>query len=320
MANCCTRDNTWQTRAGWKGKLVSFRRLANWGVRPMSKNNSKDSAQPCKCLKEEFGEKFSIFIIFHSVQTFLWFLGGGETGCGQGILCSAWSYILHQGGALQFTSVQFNPVHSFVSNSLRPHGPQHARPCCLSPTTEAYSNSYPSSWWCHPSISSFSSHLQSFPVSESFPMRTQRYCYVYPLRENQDSDPIQFSHSVISDSVPPHGLQRTRPPCPKPIPRVYSNSCPFIWWCHPTTSYSAIPSSSCLQFYPASGFFHMSQFFASGGQSIGVSISASVLPMNIQDWFPLGLTGLILQSKGLARVCPNTTVQKHQFFGAQVSL
>ena len=109
--------------------------------------------------------------------------------------------------------------------------------------------------------------------------------------------------------------------CPSPAPRVYSNSCPLSWWCHPTISSSIVPFSSCLQSFPASGSFPVSQFFSSGGQSIGVSASASVLPMNIHNWFPLGLTGLIsLQSKGLSRVFSNTTVQKHQFFGAQLSL
>ena len=131
----------------------------------------------------------------------------------------------------------------------------------------------------------------------------------------------QFRRSVVSDGLRPHGLQHTRLPCPSPTPGAYSNSCPLHWWCHPTISPSVIPFSSCLQSLPASGSFPMSQFFASGGQTIGVSASASVLPMNIQDWFPLGWTGWIsLQSKGLSRVFFNTTVQKHQFFGAQLSL
>ena len=132
---------------------------------------------------------------------------------------------------------------------------------------------------------------------------------------------VQFSCSVASDSLWPHGLQHARAPCPSPTPRVYSNSCPLSRWCHTTISSSAIPFSTCLQSFPASGSFPMSQFFASGGQSIGVSASASVLPMNIQDWFPLGWTGWIsLQSKGLSRVFSNTTVPRHQFFGAQFSL
>ena len=116
-------------------------------------------------------------------------------------------------------------------------------------------------------------------------------------------------------------MQHTRPPCLSPTPGVYSNSCPLSWWCHPTISSSVDPFSSCLQSFPASGSFPMSQFFASGGQSIRILASASVLPMNIQDWFPLRLTGWIsLQSKGSSRVFSNTTIQKHQFFGAQPSL
>ena len=130
-----------------------------------------------------------------------------------------------------------------------------------------------------------------------------------------------FSCSVVSNSLRPHGLQHATPPCPSPTPRAYSNSCPLSWWCHPTISSSVIPFSYCLQSFPASGSFQMSQFFTSGGQSIGVSASASVLPMNIQDWFPLGWTVWIsLQFKGLSRVCSNTTVQKHQFFSAQLCL
>ena len=108
---------------------------------------------------------------------------------------------------------------------------------------------------------------------------------------------VQFNHSVMSDSLPPHGLQHARPPCPSPTPGAYSDSCPLSQWCHPTISSSVVPFSFCPQSFPAPGSFPMSQFFASGGQSIGVSASASVLPMTIQDWFPLGLTGLIsLQS------------------------
>ena len=119
----------------------------------------------------------------------------------------------------------------------------------------------------------------------------------------------------------PHGLQHTRPPCPSPTLRVYWSSCPSSWWCHLTISSSIVPFSSSLQSFPASGYFQMSQFFASGGQSIGVSASTSVLPMDTQDWFPLGWTGWIsLRSKQLSRVFSNTTVQKHQFFSAQLSL
>ena len=123
---------------------------------------------------------------------------------------------------------------------------------------------------------------------------------------------VKFSRSVVSNSLRPHESQHARPPCSSPTPRVHSNSCPLSLWCHPTISSSVIPFSSCLQSFPASGSCAMSQFFTSGGQSIDVSASASVLPMNIQDWFPLGLTGLIcLQSNGLSRVFSNTTIQKH---------
>ena len=132
---------------------------------------------------------------------------------------------------------------------------------------------------------------------------------------------VQFSHSVVSNSLRPHGLQHTKPPCPSPTPGVYSNSCPLSRWCYTTISSSVIPFSSCLQSFPASGSFPMSQFFVSGGQIIGVSASISVLPINIQDWFPLGWMGWIsLLSKALSRVFSNTTVQKHQLFGAQLSL
>ena len=131
----------------------------------------------------------------------------------------------------------------------------------------------------------------------------------------------QFSWSVMFDSLQTHGLQHSRPPCPSPTPGVYSNSCPSSRWCHPTISSSTGPFSSCPQSLPASGSFPVSQFFASSGPSIGVSLSASVLPMNIQDRFPLEWNGLIsLQSKELSRVFSNTTVQKHQFFDAQLSL
>ena len=132
---------------------------------------------------------------------------------------------------------------------------------------------------------------------------------------------VQFSHSVVSNSLRPHGLQHARPPCPSLTPGVYLNSCPLSWWCHPTISSSVIPFSSRLQSFPASGSFPMSQLFASGGQSIRVLASTSVLPMNTQDWSPLGWTGWIsLQSKGLSKVFSNTTIQKHQFFSTQLSL
>ena len=131
---------------------------------------------------------------------------------------------------------------------------------------------------------------------------------------------VQFSCSVVSSSLWPQESQHARPPCPSPTPWVYSNPCPLSWWCHPTISSSVVPFSSCPQSFPASGSFPMSQLFAWGGQSTGVLASASVLPMNTQDWSPLGWTGWIfLQSKGLSRVFSNTIVQKHQFFGVQLS-
>ena len=132
---------------------------------------------------------------------------------------------------------------------------------------------------------------------------------------------VQFSRSVVSDSLRPHEQQHTRPPCPSPTPGVYPDPCSLSRWCHPTISSSVISFSSCLQSFPASGSFLMSQLFAWGGQSTGVSASTSVLPMDTQDQSPLGWTGWIsLQSKGLLRVFSNTTVQKHQFFGTQLSL
>ena len=131
---------------------------------------------------------------------------------------------------------------------------------------------------------------------------------------------VQFSCSVVSDSLQPHESQHARPPCPSPTPGVHPNPCPLSRWCHPAISSSVIPFSSCPQSLPASGSFPMSQLFTSGGQSIGVSASASVLPVNTQDLSASGWTGWIsLQSKGLSRVFSNTTVQKHQFFGAQLS-
>ena len=135
---------------------------------------------------------------------------------------------------------------------------------------------------------------------------------------------VQFSHSVMSDSLKPHGLQHARPPCPSPTPRACSNSCPLSKRCHLTISSFVVPFSSCLQSFPASGSFPISQFFASGGQSIGVLASASVLPMNIQDWFPLGLIGLIsLMSKGLSRVFSKSSkasiLRCSAFFTVQLS-
>ena len=143
---------------------------------------------------------------------------------------------------------------------------------------------------------------------------------VYPGNPMQLS--VQFSSVAYSClTLQPHGLQHTRLPCPLPTPRTYSNSCPLSWWYHPTVSFAVVSFSSCLQSFLASQSFLMSQFFASRGQSTGASASASVLPMNIQDWFPLGLIDLIsLLSKELSRVFSNTMVQKHQFFSDQLSL
>ena len=132
---------------------------------------------------------------------------------------------------------------------------------------------------------------------------------------------VQFSCSVMYNSFWPHGLQQARLPCPSPTPDTYSNSCLLSWWCHLTISSSVAPFFSHLQSFPASGSLPMSRFFTSDSQSIGTATSAWVLPMNIQNWFPLRWTTWIsLQSKGLSRVFSNTTVQKHQFFGAQLSL
>ena len=142
---------------------------------------------------------------------------------------------------------------------------------------------------------------------------TKEYSWPFLTMSSSSISSVQFSCSVMSE--------HTRPPCPWPTPRAYSNSYLLSQWCHPTISSSVVPFSSHLQSFPASGSFQMSQFFASGGQSIRVSASKSVLPTNIQDWFPLGWTGWIsLQSKGLSNVSSNTTVQKYQFFSTRLSL
>ena len=166
--------------------------------------------------------------------------------------------------------------------------------------------------------SKFSKHPLSHTIKKwgggTFPLWSELWLTV----SVQFSSVQSFSHVQIFRL---HGWQHTRPPCPSPTPRVSPNSCPLSWWCHPTISSSVIPFSSCLQSFPASGSFPVSQLFTSCGQSIGVSASTSVLPMNTQDWSPLGWTGWIsLQSKGLSRVFSNTTVQKHQFFSTQLSL
>ena len=158
--------------------------------------------------------------------------------------------------------------------------------------------------------------LHSFPFNRHIKEKDLHYHFPW-----QAPPSVQFSRSVVSNSLRPHESQHARPPCPSPTPGVHSDSCPSSQWCHPATiSSSVVPFSSCPQSLPASGSFPMSQLFTWGGQSIGVSASASVLPMNTQGWSPSEWTGWIsLQSKGLSRVFSNTTVQKHQFFGAQPS-
>ena len=151
------------------------------------------------------------------------------------------------------------------------------------------------------------------PNTKIWPVLLWRYCW--------GKASVQFSHSVVSDSLLLHELQHAKPSCPSPTPGVHSNSCPLSWWCHPAILNSVVPFSSCPQSLSASGSFPMSQLFSWSGQCIGVSASASVLPMNTQDLSPLGWTDWIsLQSKGLSRVFSNTTVQKHHFFSAQLSL
>ena len=262
---------------------------------------------------------------------------------------------------VQSSSVQSS--RSVVSDSLRPHGPQHARPPCPSPTARVYSNSCPLSQWCHPTISSsvipFSSHLQSFPASRSFQislfksvlyirwpsigfqLQHQSFQWIFRTdllydglagspcspRDSQESSPTpQFKTSIlwcsaffiVQLSATPWSAA-CRLPCPPLSPGVGSSSCPLSQWCYVTISSSAILFSFCLQYFPVSGPFPMSQLFPSGGQSTGAS--ASVLLMSIQNWFPLELTGSIsLQSKGLSRVFFSATVRRHQFFGAQPSL
>ena len=174
-----------------------------------------------------------------------------------------------------------------MSNSLQLHGLQHARLPCPSPTPAACSNSCPLSQWCHPTISSFSS--------------------------------VPFSRSVVSDSLWPHRWQHARPPCPSSTPGVYSNSCPLSQWCHPTILCSVIPSPPAFNLSEHQGLFQWVSSSRQVTKVLWASASASVLPMN--DWFPLGMTDLISwQSKGLSRVFSNTTVQKHQFFNAQLTL
>ena len=166
-------------------------------------------------------------------------------------------------------------------------------------------------WWCYEQPSST---LNAKPELTDNERQKKKNVYVYVYISSVRSLGCVWLFVT-------HGLQHARPPCPSPTPGVYTNSCLLSRWCHPTISSSVVPFSSCSQSFPASGSLQMSQFFASGGQSIGASASASVLPMNIQDWFPLEWTGWIsLQSKGLSRVFSSTTVHKHQFFSTQLSL
>ena len=165
------------------------------------------------------------------------------------------------------------------------------------------------------SLRLWGSLLQQHDLASTFSLFLSQVSYVDYIHS------VQFSLSIVSNSLQPHELQHARPPYPSPTAGVHPNPCPLSQWCHPTISSSVIPFASCPQSFSASGSFQMSQLFASGGQSTGASASTSVLPMNIQDWSPLGWTGWIsLQSKGLSRVFSNTTVQKYQFFGAQLSL
>ena len=210
-------------------------------------------------------------------------------------------------------SAQFS--HLVVSDSLQLHGLQHARLPCPSPKLGAWWNSCPLTRWCHPTISSsvapFSPCLQSFPTSGSFLM-SQLF----------EFSSVQFSSVTQSCLTLCNPMDHSMTGLPVHHQLLeFTHSCPLSQWCHPTTSSSVFPFSSYPQSFPASGSFQMNQLFSSGGQSIGVSASILVLPMNTQDWSPLGWTGLItLQSKGLSRVFTNTTVQKHRFFSTQLSL
>ena len=212
------------------------------------------------------------------------------------------------------SSVQFSSLFQSWP-TLQPYGLEHARLSCPLPIPGV----------CSIHVHRVSDAIQTFyplssPSLPAFNLSQHQSLFQWVSSSHQFSS-VQFSRSVVSDSLWPHEPQHTRPLCPSPTPRVHPNPCPSSWWCHPTISSSVIPFSSCPQFFPASGSFQMSQLFTSGGQSTGVSTSTSVLPMNAQDWSPLGWTGWIsLQSKGLSRVFSNTTVQKHQFLGAQLSL
>ena len=223
-----------------------------------------------------------------------------------------------------------------MSNSLQAHGLQHVGPPCPSPTPGVNSNSCPSSQWGHPpshSVSSpspptfnLSQHQGLFQWITSSHQVAKVWSFSFSISPSNEYSglisfqSVQFSCSVVSDSLWPHELQHARPPCPSPTPRVNSNSSPSSQWCHPAISSSVVPFSFCPQSLPASESFPMSQLFTWGGQSTGVSALASFLPKNTQGWSPLEWTGWIsLQSKGLSRVFSNTTVQKHPFFSAQPS-
>ena len=172
-----------------------------------------------------------------------------------------------------------------------------------------------------PNLSQPPFNWSTFLASVCWFLEWKLFLLLYQIYQLFKLSSVQFSHSLMSDSLPPHEPQHARPSCPSPTHRVHPNPCPSSRWCHPTILSSVIPFSSCPQSFPASGSFPMTQLFAWGGQIIGVSASASVLPMNTQDWSPLGWTGWIsLQSTGLSGVFSNTPVQKHQFYGAQLSL
>ena len=163
--------------------------------------------------------------------------------------------------------------------------------------------------------------VENSSIHEIFKLYAEDLVVIGALSKRKNLSSVQFSRSVASNSLWPHETQHTRPPWPSPTPGVHPNPCPLTRWCHPTISSSVIPFSSCPQSSPASGSFQMSQLFTSGDQSIGVSASTSVLPMNTQHCSPLEWTGWIsVQSKGLSRVFSNTTVQKHQLFSAKLSL
>ena len=192
--------------------------------------------------------------------------------------------------------------HSVVSNFLWPHGLKSARLLCPwdSPSKNTGVGSHSLLQWIFPIHGLNSGLLHCRQIL--YHLSQQGSLYIICIH-------ILFSCSVVSNSLRPHGLQHARLPCPSPSPKVCSNSCPLSWWCHPTISSSVIPFS-CLQSFPASGSFPMSWLFTSGGQSFGASASASVLPVNIQDWYPSEWTGWIsLQSKGLSRVLSSTTIQ-----------